>query len=89
LGVLAAENIALAVCEENAKVGRARRVPAIFDLGDVHHPVGNLQSEWTLISLESGIAFDAHDGSPDGSPASAAFGEFRVPGGAQENDDGG
>lgn len=59
LSIFAAEHVALAVSEEDAKVGGARGVPTVFDFGDVEQGIAKLQFDGTLVAFVSGVALDA------------------------------
>src|SRR5579859_603286 len=58
LGFLTAQDVALAIGEENAEKRGARGVPAVFNFEDVQHLAGDSQSHRALVGLVSGVAFD-------------------------------
>src|SRR6266852_9018013 len=60
LGVFAAEDVALAGGQENTKIRCAGRVPTVFDFGDVHHLLAELQLGGALVALVAGVTFHAN-----------------------------
>src|SRR5216683_2962120 len=57
LRILAAQDVAFTIAEQNSKIGRAGRVPAVFHLRDVHHFAAELQPHRAFVALIAGVAF--------------------------------
>ena len=58
LGVFAAQDIALAIGEQDAEIGGARGIPAVFHLGDVDHLAAELHTNGALVGFVTGVALD-------------------------------
>src|SRR6266852_1801608 len=68
LGFFAAQDVALAVGQQDAEIGGAGRVPAVLHFGNVEHLLINLHLYRALVAFVPGIALHA-DSSLTHSPA--------------------
>jgi len=57
-----AQNKAVTVLDEDSKIGRAGRIPCVFDFSDFKVVSTPNESQRTFVGFESGIALDSHFG---------------------------
>src|SRR5260370_1911029 len=57
LRILAAQDVAFTIAEQNAKIGRAGRVPPVLHVRDLHHFAVELQPHRPFLSLIAAVAF--------------------------------
>ena len=95
LGLFVAQNVAVALGGEHAEVSGAWRIPAVLDELNFESALAKMKSNWALVGLVAGVAFDANGKCRQGfasisrgaASRFAAIGQLRVPSCAQENDD--